>query len=565
MGFRLIQPKRVKKIKSHDAQEVLDRLEAFLNSNLEEPVRVLCGFWQDQSSAISYQELRQAVLDGALSEQTMREWQHDYSVLVKNSLAPMWKAAMMAGPSGQPVFDGKNFELNMQTPGVLNWINERGAEFVTASTVEQREAIAALLEKKIRDEHTVDELAKMIRPCIGLTDGQAKANVKFYDNIVKTLTEEHPRMSKESIRKKALDASTKYAERQHRQRALTIAHTESAFAYNRGADQGVRQAMDTGLLGLCVKVWSTSGDENVCATCNSLEGTEIGMDESFDFKGRVLFSGHKMLPPAHPMCACAIEYREIEAPRVVQQQEQSALGVLEEESEGVWNKVLTKVDEFTKDVPPIPLEDISGKYADKLLARVAKAPSDHKQLLEAFSDRIGFAKTTALGKIRTGNEGIYVNLRKDLTNPKGPFTSAFHEMGHEVDKILGRISDSIGLSSLIREDAEGFVKAFALQEGYTQEEALIYISDRIRHGNTRETHFASDLLSGVFGEKYDWLWSHDDTYWNKDSMRLGREGFAHFFGATARNDARKIDVLQTMFPRSYEAYLKAVEEAAKNV
>ena len=315
MGFRLIQPGRVKKVKSHNAQEVLDRLEAFLTGNTKEPVRVLCGFWEDQQNAISYQELRQAVLDGYISEQTMRDWQHDYSVLVKNELAPMWQSAMMAGPSGQPIFDGKDFEMNMQTPGVLNWINERGAEFVTASTIEQREAIAALLEKKIRDEHTVDELAKMIRPCIGLTGGQARANAKFYDNIVKTLTEEHPRMSKESIRKKALDASTKYAERQHRQRALTIAQTESAFAYNRGADEGVRQAMSAGLLGLCEKVWSTSGDENVCATCNSLEGTVIGMDDSFGFKGRELFTGHKMLPPAHPMCACAIEYREIEAPR----------------------------------------------------------------------------------------------------------------------------------------------------------------------------------------------------------------------------------------------------------
>ena len=49
--------------------------------------------------------------------------------------------------------------------------------------------------KKIADEHTVDELAKMIRPCIGLTEAQAKANVRFYDNMVATLKEEHPRMS----------------------------------------------------------------------------------------------------------------------------------------------------------------------------------------------------------------------------------------------------------------------------------------------------------------------------------------------------------------------------------
>ena len=38
-------------------------------------------------------------------------------------------------------------------------------------------------------------------------------------------------MKAESIQRKALDAAQKYAERKHRQRAMTIAQTELAFAY----------------------------------------------------------------------------------------------------------------------------------------------------------------------------------------------------------------------------------------------------------------------------------------------------------------------------------------------
>ena len=41
------------------------------------------------------------------------------------------------------------------------------------------------------------------------------------------------------------------------------------------------------------------------------------MDESFEFGGRVLFQGHKMLPPAHPRCACAVEYIEVEPPKAM--------------------------------------------------------------------------------------------------------------------------------------------------------------------------------------------------------------------------------------------------------
>lgn len=236
-------------------------------------------------------------------------------------LGGMWTNAIAAGPSGQPILDGIPFKFDMQTSGILNWINERGAEFVTASTQEQKDAIAALLTKKMRDNRTVDELSRLIRPCIGLTERDAKAVARFYDSIVNNLKKEHPRMKSESIRRKALDASSKYAERKHRQRAMTIAQTESAFAYNKGADEGVRQAYEQGFIGKTIKRWSTSGDDGVCELCASLEGVEVDMNADFSISGKLLFSGQHMLPPAHPRCACAVEYIEVEPPKKSQSEQ----------------------------------------------------------------------------------------------------------------------------------------------------------------------------------------------------------------------------------------------------
>ena len=230
------------------------------------------------------------MLDGALTTETLELWRQDYSILVADRLNNMWTKAIEAGPKGQPILDSLAFEFNTQTPGIFDWLGERGANFVTVCTQEQKDAIAALLTKKMREGHTVDELARLIRPCIGLTEGQAKANARYYDNIVANLRKEHPRMKIESIRKKAREAALKYAERQHRERAFTIAQTESAFAYNRGADEGIRQAQAEGYLGIVKKRWSTSGDDGVCEICASLEGMEIDMDAEFDFKGKILFS-----------------------------------------------------------------------------------------------------------------------------------------------------------------------------------------------------------------------------------------------------------------------------------
>jgi hypothetical protein len=357
----LIRPgKRLKKAKSKTSQEVLDRLKSYLESTevTVEPVKVLCGFWKDQQNAITYQELREAVKNGEISSQTIRDWSQDYSVLVSEKLSSMWTNAIEAGPTGQPLMDGLAFEFNTQSTGILNWIKERGAAFVTASTEEQKDAIATLLTQKMRESHTVDELARMIRPCIGLTEGQAAANAKYYDNIVATLTKDHPRMSASSIRQKALDASQKYAERQHRQRALTIAQTESAFAYNRGADEGVRQAQEQNLLGEVKKVWSTSGDDAVCDICAALEGTEVSMDDSFEYRGKLLFPGQKMLPPAHPRCACAVEYIETSKPQNIADTltQESLLDTGQEETPKQFNT-------------PDEAEEYFGKHPDRTIRR----------------------------------------------------------------------------------------------------------------------------------------------------------------------------------------------------
>lgn len=322
MGFRIIAPKRIKKVKTPNGQEVLRRLEEYLESAAVtgEPIEFLCGFWKDQQNAITYQELRQAVIDGEVSNETLELWAQDYSVLVATKLNSMWMNALAAGAAGQPILDNLNIKFNMHTPGIMRWINERGAAFVTVCTDEQKSAIAALLSKKMRDGHTVDELSRLIRPCIGLTEGDAKAVARFYDNVAANLKKEHPRMKPESIRRKALSSSQKYAERKHRQRAMTIAQTESAFAYNRGADEGIRQAQQQNLLGVTKKRWCTSGDDSVCDVCASMDGMEIDMDDDFNIKGKILFRGQHLMPPAHPRCACAIEYIEVSPPIFPQMQ-----------------------------------------------------------------------------------------------------------------------------------------------------------------------------------------------------------------------------------------------------
>lgn len=309
----LIRPaKHIRKQRSGNGTAILKKLEDFLKNESEEPVKILCRFWKDQQNVITYKELRQAVIDGTLTEETFREWSNDYSILVQERLKFMWDNALAAGSISQPLVEElAGYTFSSQTPAIMAWIQQRGAELVTATSTEQKEAIKALLAQSVREHHSVDELARLIRPCIGLTEPQAKANLKYYDNIVSSLKKQHPKMKAETVQRRAREAASKYAEKQHRQRALTIAQTEMATSYNKGADEGIRQAQEQNLIGTVVKRWCTSGDDDVCEICRSLEGREISMDSSFSMVKGWINSGGNLTPPAHPRCACAIEYIEV--------------------------------------------------------------------------------------------------------------------------------------------------------------------------------------------------------------------------------------------------------------
>lgn len=307
--------------RSDEAQEILDKIEAYLQEEVNEPLEILVRFWEAQAAAFSYKEIREILKDEDIPEKIIREWQQDYSKLVTECFDDYWKASMSEGAKENSLVSG--FEFDMSENRVINWINEHGAEFVTRSTEEQKDAIKVFLKRSVKESMSTDELARLIRPCVGLTKPQAEANLRYYNTIKETLKSEHPKMQAATIERKAREASMKYAEKQHRKRAKDIAQTEIAQAYNKGADMAILQAQEHGEMGRVKRVWITSGDDKVCPVCRALDGMEIDMDGEFDslfgegknkipLKLKRSLFAHTEVPPAHPHCACGVLYEEIE-------------------------------------------------------------------------------------------------------------------------------------------------------------------------------------------------------------------------------------------------------------
>ena len=311
----MINPQRrhLKVRKSAESQRVLDALYSYVEDNTNGPMKWLCSFWQDQQDSFGYEEIKQIVLDEVGPQSVFDRWFEDYSNFIREKMTPLWRQGIAAGAYSHPKIQelqAEGFSVATSSANVRNWLINRTGELVTNCTNNQIESIRYIIAEARSKGLSSDETARYIRPTIGLTRQQAGANLKLYESTKEQLRANHPRMTDESIERKARNVAAKDAAKKQRTRAVTIARTENAYAYNYGNDEAIRQAEAAGLMPHMVPYWSTAHSGNVCPVCEDLEGMAI--DEG---TGQFSTTWHDRdytceLPPMHPRCMCAVEYRE---------------------------------------------------------------------------------------------------------------------------------------------------------------------------------------------------------------------------------------------------------------
>lgn len=77
--IRKILPRSKSVRKSEESQRILDALDAYLEGNIDEPMRWLVRFWQDQAAVMLYRDLREIVVGEADPESLFDIWFQDYS------------------------------------------------------------------------------------------------------------------------------------------------------------------------------------------------------------------------------------------------------------------------------------------------------------------------------------------------------------------------------------------------------------------------------------------------------------------------------------------------------
>lgn len=340
--------------KAYTSHIALRQLYSFIDINQPKLARFLQHTWREQEKAISYKQIREAILAGEITPAMVESWQQSYSRFVTDYMLPTWQEAFKEAAT-----ELKNqypaFAFDGTAEGVREWNMNNAARFVTNSTTDQIKGLKAAIRRATdlaEAGMNVDELSRVVRPMVGLTARQTRKVLNYYQSLIDN------GMSKEKAREKSIIESA----RQHRYRGQMIARTELAFSYNQGQFLAVKQAQEQNLMGKCKKVWVTADTERTCSTCNALDGKEIEMDEDFDIQTNLKGDLIKRCPPAHPHCMCATNYIEVEPP-AVQPTEPEPQPPAEEEPEEEYftpAKTIKEANEYARNVLGVTNADYKG-------------------------------------------------------------------------------------------------------------------------------------------------------------------------------------------------------------
>lgn len=181
------------------------------------------------------------------------------------------------------------FAFDVTNPEAVAWVNQNAGLLIREITEETRLAVRAIIKRSFEDGIPPREAAKLVRSVVGLTERQAQAVANLRARLVA-----------KGVNKSRVTARTSaYADKLLRNRALTIARTETMRASNEGQQQLWRQARQGGYLSPSVKrEWIATDDERTCPICGPLDGVVVGLEEPFKLGLQA--------PPAHPRCRCTI-------------------------------------------------------------------------------------------------------------------------------------------------------------------------------------------------------------------------------------------------------------------
>lgn len=188
----------------------------------------------------------------------------------------------------------ETFSFNPLNEPTVAWVRAHTTELIDGLSSGQRAAMRRAITQHYEGGMSSGEMIASIKRNIGLTERQVVSNNLYYQRMLEqgVATEERNRRA------------LRYAERQLKRRAKTIAGDEMHIAITQGRQEMWHQFLDENNISVSEiklkRTWITAGDEDVCEICSDMNGVTVDLNKPY-----TLPDGEQtMVPYAHSNCRC---------------------------------------------------------------------------------------------------------------------------------------------------------------------------------------------------------------------------------------------------------------------
>lgn len=155
---------------------------------------------------------------------------------------------------------------------------------------------------------------------------------------------------------------------------------------------------------------------------------------------------------------------------------------------------------------------------------------------------------------------ITMHYGADLHNERGKGVTWFHEHGHLIDDMSGKISEDNDFKNLLLSDVSNYRKFVGKRYNLkTFDKVDAKISSELR--DIRKHSAVSDLLNGITQGNITGCGYHEQSYWQSYEHAITSEAFAHMF--EAQFDKVRYNEMKKHFPNSLAYFENKLKEVTK--
>ena len=539
--------------------EAIKELRETLEEEQPELEQYLLELWDNQQREITAQQYIEMVKKGKTTKEIEKQLLQSTSIFVLGKMLDKRQSAMEKGAEKivKKITERQSsFLFDIKYHETKKWIEKSCAEQIVQLTKMQKDAIKLVIDRAETLGITTEGTADLLKPLIGLHKGQVTANVNYYNSIKQNLLENHTKMKEQAAEKKALEKAKQYAKNQKEYRAMTIARTELAGAYNAGEFYSVKQAQKDGLMGKVKKYAISAGDGRVCKGCREVEGKETNQYDYFKTQW-----GEFLFPPFHTSCRCAVEYEEISEPEEITPKAPATTDTQQNDSYSTSDEADSFMDRIIGRISGKDKEFIESRLRefDKGLETIQNETI--KQLLIEARNDVKFVRwneknSKFVGKLNT------ILLGYDATA-----STIAHELFHKIDRTYS-ISRSGILTNVIQKDYRDLQRTSKFY-GISIENMLYLKYTHIfrKENRVKEPYRGiSDILHGMSKGKIFLGYGHiQEGYWKKP-FKVEKETWAQYGRMIYMQNKEVWTVTNNIFPSitaQINVILKKFEEELK--